>query len=287
MGLFGPRVRTVATVGLPGHGKTVFLAGLFWDSFFALCESLRDSRCTYTVRALTAKADDVFYSNAQLLHDLILPPANPRTHPEPAVLRFTGIPYARRGWRQHWRRTLHLAFYDIAGEVFMDDSSTHEYAHYLAEASDIIFLFDPTVEDFSALTAARLVDRVYRIAPHCERKNLILTLTKMDDLYKRDEWVDIIGRFFPDSPPTASDLPGYLSEMDSISTALRHWWMDPERQARNLIEALPQSTRFCALSSLGHRPVQDDQGRLRLVRKPEPYRVRDPLFWVFRSAGVM
>jgi hypothetical protein len=26
---------------------------------------------------------------------------------------------------------------------------------------------------------------------------------------------------------------------------------------------------------------------LRLQRKPEPFRVRDPLFWIFRAAGVM
>ena len=64
MHLFKPKERIVATVGLQGHGKTVFLASLFWDSFFVLSESLKP----YAVRAASAKADDVFYGNAQTLH---------------------------------------------------------------------------------------------------------------------------------------------------------------------------------------------------------------------------
>ena len=79
----------------------------------------------------------------------------------------------------------------------------------------------------------------------------------------------------------------------------------------NFINGLPRNTHYCALSALGHSPVwtcgnekcntvnaapwracpkcQTERGKapLRLSRKPEPYRVRDPLFWIFREAGVM
>ena len=60
MHLFKPKERIVATVGLQGHGKTVFLASLFWDSFFALAQTLKP----YAVRSANAKADEVFYGNA-------------------------------------------------------------------------------------------------------------------------------------------------------------------------------------------------------------------------------
>ncbi len=108
--LFPSRQRIVATVGLQGHGKTVFLASLFRDSFFVLSQTLKP----FSVRAVTAKADDVFYGNAQILQDLELPPANPRSRPEPAVLEFSNLSRSG-GWR---RRSLSLTFYDIAGEVF-------------------------------------------------------------------------------------------------------------------------------------------------------------------------
>ena len=74
--------------------------------------------------------------------------------------------------------------------------------------------------------------------------------------------------------------------MDKLSKTLRGWWQDPAQNATNLVNALPPNTRFCAVSSLGHPPVKTD-GHLRLTKEPEPFRVRDPLFWIFRAAGVM
>lgn len=301
LNLFYSRQRTVATVGLQGHGKTVFLAGLFCDSFFLLSETLRP----FAVRAVSAKADEVFYGNAQMLHDLELPPANPRGKPEPAVLEFTGVP--RPG--SHRRRDIRLTFYDIAGEVFNQDRTVAEYAPYLAEADDIIFLFDPTHPDFSALSAARLVDLVCRATARGRRKNLIIALSKMDELRAQDEWADLIGDLWPDAAPGHNDLSAYFRQMDRLSAMLRLWWSDPAREAQNLMNALPEDVHFCALSSVGHQPVWDcarcrtvNSGRqrecrqcqhtrtgtrLRLAGKPEPFRVRDPLFRIFRAAGVM
>jgi hypothetical protein len=291
--------RTVATIGYPGHGKSVFLASLFWDSFFSLSRIFHDDRSPFSVRAVTEEASRVFYGNARLLHDLILPPANPRTRPEGAALEFRGIPSSSNRRRGNIR----LTFYDIAGEVFTDDERTREYASYVAEADDFIFLFDPTHRDFNSLAAAQLFDLVHRIAR--EKKNLIVALTKMDELCARDRWwADMIGDRWTDS--CLSDIPYYLDQMNWLSESLRNWWLDEERGAHNLINSLPPSTRFCTLSSLGHQPVWDcgcgetvaasfdrcsacegARTRLRLVRKPDPFRVRDPLFWIFRQAGVM
>jgi hypothetical protein len=283
-GLFGPRRRTVATVGLSGHGKTVFLAGLFWDSFFSLAETFREDEHRFAVRAVNTKADDVFYGNARLLHELSLPPANPRSaDPQPAVLEFLGVPSLRSGKRGRvW-----LTFYDVAGEVFATDEAALADAKYLQHADDIIFLFDPTQPDFSALSAARLVDRVCRVVPGCERRNLIIALSKMDELRLRDDWIDLIGDYWPGHAPSAGGLEGYFVQMESLSDRFRDWWTFPERGAHSLIASLPKQTRFCGVSSLGHRPRRDQRGIVRLVRKPEPFRVRDPLFWIFRAARVM
>lgn len=280
----GPKRRTVATVGLPGHGKTVFLAGMFWDSFFALAETFKDGRQRYAVRAVNPKADDVFYGNAKTLHELNLPPANPRVgDPQPAVLEFIGIPCAGRPRRSR----MLITFYDVAGEVFASDAAAREDAGYLAAADDVIFLFDPTQPDFSALSAARLVDRICRVVPGTERKQFIIALAKMDELRQRDEWVDTISDYWPGHPPTAAALDQYFIEMEGLSHRFQEWWMFPERRAHSLIASLPPRTRFCGVSSLGHRPARDENGVLRLARPPAPFRVRDPLFWIFRAAGVM
>jgi len=351
--------RIVATIGYPGHGKSIFLASLFGDSFFTLSKTFQNERRKYFVRALNDEADRVFYRNAMTVEKLALPLANPRTKPEPAILEFNGIPQASR----RWRRSIQLTFYDVAGEAFNDGEAIKKYAPFVAEANDLIFLFDPTHADFSPLSAARQVDLIYRTPGRNKRQNFIITLTKMDELRANDEWwANAIIDLWPDIPPSHSDLPRYLRQMDSLSKMWRAWWTH-DKEANNLISALPKNTRFCALSSLGHQPVWDCPScneinpsmlqfcykcynvwdcphckttnpstkqscsnsicgkknnefwqcfepnchtinhsaldkcskcgvyrkpiKLRLFRKPEPFRVRDPLFWIFRSAGVM
>jgi hypothetical protein len=282
MSFFGPKRRTVATIGLPGHGKTVFLAGLFWDSFFALAETLKEGDERYAVRAVNVKADDVFYGNAKLLQERVLPPANPRaSDPQPAILEFLGVPAAKNGKRS---RVL-ITFYDVAGEVFATDDAARSDAQYLHHADDLLFLFDPTQPDFSALSAARLVDRIARVVPSSRHKNWIIALSKMDELRHRDEWMDTLGDYWPGDPPTAAGLGEYLEEMEGLSDRFRDWWMFPERRAHSLI--LPENTRFCGVSSLGHAPVRDESGALRLTTHPHPFRVRDPLFWIFHAARII
>jgi hypothetical protein len=162
------------------------------------------------------------------------------------------------------------------------------------------------------LLAAELRDRIFRIAPNSHRKHFIIVLSKLDELRQHDDWwATIMGHRWPDFPPTVSGLPEYFDRMEQLTNSqlLRNWWANDARQAHKFIKSLPQRTHFCALSSLGHQPVWDcpqcrranpnalrscghcDAGRgragLRLMRKPEPFRVRDPLFWIFREAGVM
>src|SRR5207244_3136306 len=128
--------RTVVIIGYPNHGKTVFLAGMFWDSFFALSESFQDDRRPYTVRAANARAGEVFFGNAITLSRLALPPSSPRTPPEPAVLEFAGIPGV-----DGRRRSLRLTFYDIPGEAVSDEEWLLNNAPFLPRTDDILFLF--------------------------------------------------------------------------------------------------------------------------------------------------
>ncbi|HYE73434.1 MAG TPA: GTPase domain-containing protein, partial [Blastocatellia bacterium] len=239
------------------------------------------------------------------LHELRLPPANPRGKPDPAILEFSNVP--RRGWIK--TANIELTFYDIAGEVFANDEMAKQYAPFLADADDIIFLFDPTESNFSALRAARLIDLVSRVALKNKRKNIIVTLSKMDELRTQDGWADIIGNLWPDVPPATVDLPIYFQQMEHLSEMLRLWWSDPVREAQNLMNSLGENVRFAAVSSIGHQPLWDcgncaaeniaahsrciscqtgrTNARLRLAKRPEPFRVRDPLFWIFKDAGVM
>jgi len=221
MRLFEPKTRVVATIGYPGHGKTVFLASLFWDSFFTLSETFQDEHEPYSVHALTEEASKVFYGNARTLNKLELPPPNPRTTPEAATLEFRGVPSANSRWGR-WRRKIQTTFYDIAGELVTSDEWLRRNAPFLPKADHIIFLFDPIREDLdeSVLLAAELRDRIFRVAPNSKHKRFIVALSKIDELRNHDQWwADVIDRRWPDTPPTPSFLSDYLRQMDELSNS--------------------------------------------------------------------
>lgn len=307
IGFLRPRERVVAVIGYPNHGKTVFLAGLFWDSFFALSESFGDARSPYAVRAVNTKASEVFFENAIVLSKGELPPSSPRTPPEPAVLEVAGVP-----GRDGRRRALRLTFYDIPGEAITDEAWLVRNAPFLPRVTDILFVFDPTRSDFSlrALQAAELWDKIARLVPGAERKNVMVALSKMDELRQENDWVNTLAEYWPDISPTPERLERYLGEMETLSGNLRTWWTDQAHGGPGFVNRIHRQTRFCALSSLGHQPVwccgackvenpdvrlacsdcgepRDRSMPLRLAGLPRPFRVRDPLFWIFRSAGVM
>jgi hypothetical protein len=310
---FSRRERVVAVIGYPGHGKTVFLAGMFWDSFFTLSQSFQDERRPFSVHTVTEEASKVFIGNGMILNKGGLPPPNPRTTPAPATLEFKGVPSANGRNR---RRDIQLTFYDMAGESFKSDEVLRKDAPFLPKTDDIIFLFDPTRDDFeeSVLSATDLLDRIYRVVPTSKRKHFIVALSKIDELRARDEWwTKVTNQTWFDFESSLANLSEYVRQMDYLSrpNMLRSWWTDGVRQAQNFINGLPPNTHFCALSSLGHQPVWEcpnpkcravnaatlrscqqcqaaaANAPLYLSRKPEPFRVRDPLFWIFREAGVM
>jgi len=327
MRLFKPKERIVAVIGYPGHGKTVFLTSLFWDSLFTLRDPFHDERQPYSVHAKTEEAGKVFYGNAKALNKKELPPPNPRKEPEPATLLFEGVPCVSRRWWQGSRQSILLTFYDIAGELVTSDDWLRRNASFLPNATDIIFLFDPVREDFneSMLLAGELRDRLYRVIVdgnpkksewrkkiEWERRHFIIALSKIDELRTQDDWwADVTDKRWPGYAPSPSTLSDYFHEMDELSSPdkLGHWLANKGQSAHEFIVGLPPNKHYCALSSLGHQPVWDcpqcstpnlhtlqkctqchtvrGNASLRLTRKPEPFRVRDPLFWIFREAGVM
>jgi hypothetical protein len=297
----------VAVIGYPNHGKTVFLAGLFWDSFFALAESFQHQEQPYAIRAVNQKASEVFFGNAITLSRGELPPSSPRTPPEPAVIEVTGVPGL-----DGKRRNLRLTFYDIPGEAVSDEAWLLRNAPFLPRITDVLFVFDPTRRDFTAraLQAADLWDRISRLVPRSEQKNLMVALSKMDELRYENEWANTLAEYWPDASPTPAGLRTYVSQMDALSHHLRAWWLDRAHGGPGFVNRVHRNARFCALSSLGQQPVwecaecqgvvpdaatkckgcgaaRDRTAPLRLASLPQPFRVRDPLFWIFRSAGVM
>jgi hypothetical protein len=146
--------------------------------------------------------------------------------------------------------------------------------------------------------------------PGGERKNFIVVLSKMDELRNENEWAEMIAEYWPDDSPRAEGIAAYHQEMERLSRLIRQWWVEQVHGGRGFVNQMPAKTRYCAISSLGRQPAwrcgecelpQEDSlqtcascgtarprgAPLMLTKPPRPFRVRDPLFWVFRSMGVM
>ena len=320
--------RIVATIGDTGVGKTTFLASMFWDSVRKLGKTLKDERRPYFISSVPGdkneKIFEVFHENAKRLGKKLLPVTTAVLPGVPAPLRFNNVPNCH-----NLRTSIDLVFYDVSGDSFKTHEAIGRLAPFIARANDFIFLFDPTKEGFDPFDALELVDRIKNSAGSGQMKNFVVVLTKIDELFARDEWWKSIEREFPEQPPEALspvgyfshqsdpdqgavDLWDYLQQMDALSKKLREWWEADNQEAAMVVSALgadaPEHVHFCAVSALGQQPVWDCRkcqttnldtlercaqchdarnAELRLADYPKPYRVRDPLFWIFREAGVM
>ncbi len=321
--------RIVATIGNTGHGKTTFLASMFWDSVRKLGKTLKDERHPYFISSVpwdkNERIFEVFHENAKQLSKKLLPETTKPVPGEPAPLRFNNVPNCR----DH-KTSIDLVFYDVAGDSFQTYEAIGRLAPFIAEANDFIFLFDPTKTDFDPIDALKLVDLIKNSVGSGQVKNFVVVLTQIDKLFERDEWWKNIEKEFPDKPPgllspvgyfsrmsdpdqELVDLSDFLQQMDALSDKLREWWEADEQGAAMVVSALradaPDHVHFCAVSALGQQPVWKCQdckktnldtlencSRCGNARKgaesqledyPKPYRVRDPLFWIFREAGVM
>jgi GTPase SAR1 family protein len=296
--------RKVATIGLPGHGKTLFLASLFYDS----CDILASYLDGYTINTVGAVAHQMFYENAKTIKKKELPHKTLVQTPQPATLRFKNVPCLPWVVKRYPEKThafastvdINLTFYDIAGEPFQRIATVKQFASYIEQADDIIFLFDPSDPEFNAFVGAELVDAVVNCYDHSLQKNVIIVVSKMDELKDRSDFSSLIQPLYPDIPPAwpPKSLPDtgtcrlvdYLKDMQELSDRLRnHWWRSPQMRAAALINKLDKrTTHYCAISALGHKPIRDAQtGDMRLEQEPAPFRVRDPLFWIFKAAGAL
>jgi hypothetical protein len=272
----------VSVVGFRGHGKTVYLASLYyvlqntvvraWDAFYR--------------QGLTMKSLKMLYENLSLLKKRKLPDSTQLVFPEPNIDRLYKIPH-------FGDRT--LLVYDPPGEAFdlIEDDSLQRFAGFVKHSKCVLFLISLTdmMSEFGSAEGVagemdRLLERynlgMTEMRAPSKAQHLIVVYTKADRPLSDIDFPDEIIKYLEKSEvETLHDMRSYLSTMKQNSSVLKKFTSDVLNAHAFINNAKDhfKDTEFCAVSALGSEPVDGN-----LAERIAPLRVIDPLLWVLEKS---
>jgi len=275
--------------GLPGHGKTTYLAALTmalqrvngaWSGFTMMPATEPSQRLVRTART--------YFATGRLP-----PPSRPGDR-DVHVLLLNRIPI--------WIRAA-MTIRDCSGQAFQEIDVDLQEASLLLKAP-ITFLFI-SLEDFNdsggyALDSL-MTNYLSTLAAHDVRldkegRKIVVVLTKADLFWEQlpEELVDYIredpiwaacreeGR--PSKPYSLAEMTSYLEDMDRMSQVIEGWICQSAagRMFVNLAGDNNIAVQFSIVSSTGAAPRAQDNV---LATSWDPARVLDPLLWALELAS--
>lgn len=257
----------VSSVGFRAHGKTVYIASLFYLLKFA---GIGKHWPYFHATALNQESLDLVYENVKMLMGGELPPATPQNFPRPTIIRIQGVPI---------QRNCTLLFYDTAGESFAQANRYVRFAGFVRRAKTALFLV--SLEDMKnpKIELDKLLNTYFLgmtdLGGNTQDQHLAVVLTKADALAKalsgRPELFHYLTEGMVDGLAAPS---GYMQRLYGISRGVRDY-IETELGASDFLAATRnhfRSTTFSLVSALGAKPI----GK-RLPAGFAPRRVFDPL----------
>lgn len=276
----------VSVIGFRGHGKTVYLASLY----YALQNLMPRTWAAFFRQGLTMETLKVLHQNLSMLKRGELPDSTLLVFPEPNIDRLNKIP-------RFGNRT--LLVYDPPGEAFdlTEDDSLQRFAGFVKYSKCALFLvsLNDMMKEFEGNVDLQeaVADEMYRLlerynvgmtrmgAPHGVQ-HLIVVYTKADCLLNDFGLPDSIKTYLEDPEvETLRDVQAYLQVMRRNSTLLKDFTSQELNAVAFLNNAKEnfKSVEFCAVSALGAEPKDE-----RLTERIAPRRVMDPLLWVLEKS---
>jgi hypothetical protein len=263
----------VSTVGFSDHGKTVYLASLFY-----VFDELANIWPRFFTKALDERTLKIVNDNKKLLKQGKLPQHTPQTFPRPAIVRVLYLPK----YHSH-----HLLFYDTGGEAFESASQMVTHAHFVRRSQTAMFLIrlknlgdSPGDEMYRLLQT--YVQGLAELGGDKKQQHLIVVYTEGDDLGR--QWAEWTGLWRDPADGALSRLallPSYLSGLRSRAESLCRFTREVLRagQFANMAEDEFRSVEYTVVESLGV-PVQGSQ----LCGEIRPWGIIDPLLWMMEKS---
>jgi hypothetical protein len=262
----------VSAIGFRGHGKTVYLASLFYV-FDELAQLWPD----FYTHALDEPSLDTVYENKKRLKQGELPESTPKNFPRPTIVRARNIPrYCHR----------HLLFYDTGGETFERASQLVEHAHFVRRSQTVMFLVSlRDVGENPGEEMHRLfqvyVQGLTSLGGQPQQQHLVVVYTKGDDLGERlTDWYPLWSDLADGGLDRLARPQGYLRSMRQTSHLLSQL-TEEQLQAHQFVNMTREfrSVEYTMVSALGTAP-QDN----RFDPEAKSWGVLDPLLWMMEKS---
>jgi hypothetical protein len=269
----------VGVVGFSGHGKTVYLTSLF--SFF---QRFLPYWPGFYYRSLDDFTHRILYEQVPLFERGSLPDSTPANFPSPTLLHYRNLPVFNDAF---------LAFYDTAGEVFLDSQLVARNGYFVGHSDTVLFIvslpdLDPTQLDNEL---SRLLDTYIRAASDllkvnlAEHQNLIVLFAK-SDLYTNQMPPELV-TWLNTGTAEWYLLEGGLQrlyDVDHASMQIEEWLRHDLGAHRflNMTQSHFKRRRFALISATGYVPSDKALHRDRIDF--QPLRILDPFFWMIRFA---
>ncbi len=265
----------VGLVGASGHGKSVFLASLFY-----LLQHMVDYWPGYYYLTCDDHTNRVLHVDLPRFAAGQLPKATPVHFPRPALVHYHHLPDFG---------SCFVGFYDAAGEIFADLRQLTQLGRFVAYADVVLFLVSLPESMADWHGAARLLNTYlqavrdhFGVEPRA-RQHLVLLFTKAD-LCLADLPAELREALLERGFCRHYQAPrSKLAEMERLSGWVQSWLgRHGGRLIINTLAGQFRSVAYTLVSATGDPPEGD---RLPGGMTPHnPKRVLDPFLWVLARA---
>jgi hypothetical protein len=265
----------LSSVGFRGHGKTVYLAALF---YVLSHHELSPHWPGFYKTAIGDHALQILDANREILIEGKLPDSTAQNFPKPTLVQVKGIPTGKGAT---------LLCYDAAGESFEKATRMVTYTKFLVRSTTVLFLLSIPDLEREGADVAQEMERlltVYRngiaeLGGNTRLQRLVVVYTKADEWTAlfHDQYSELRDYLQAGTFDGLADYPPYKRSLFAISEQLRTLTAEHLQAQAFLNNAKDNfaSVGFCVVSALGASP-KDQQ----LQTSIAPRRVLDPLLWV-------
>lgn len=261
---------TTGVVGFSGHGKTVYLTSLF-----SVLKHSSKYWGGYYYRSLDDYTHRIIYEQVPRFEQGELPDSTPVNFPNPALVQYHELPVFGDAF---------VAYYDTAGEVFMQVEQIARAGYFVAHSDVVLFIISIPDCDSSRLDdqMSQLLDTYLRAAEDRlnaqpkQTQRIVVIFTKADLLLpilneNLAEWLrEGVASWY------GMNLLTRVLEINEASLWIEDWLRNDMQCSRfvNMARAHFKEVRFTLVSSLGLDDARID------ADEPKPLRVLDPFIWL-------
>lgn len=268
-------IKFISVIGIQSAGKTVFLSKLI--------ENIGKYAAKLGMAALPASnSSRKFVVDNLVAENHPLPGATPERYmAQPLFYKLT---YELNGNRENKM----FVIYDIAGENCINAQKIQNFANFVSNSNGLIVLMDP--EQFQCLggKAEGLAEGVLATLSNVFTNSgmvkipLALCVSKSDIMRP----MQLLPEMCFCDVKTVNKKMFCAADYNIISSELsKIYENDDEYSIRVALENNYQNFNYFAFTTLNCDVTQDERGAKIPKRRPDPKRIEEPLFWMFKEFG--